>query len=294
VQNALRQLDDEVVSGVMTQAVVHHLEAVHVDEEHGKFVVLVALGAREGSFQAVQEQGTIGQIGERIVKSIVHQLFLGLLQLGDVLEDGEHAGAAVDIDGLGGLQAGAPITGLGVEVDLEVANAALFGQGLHEPAALFGIGPKVQLRGGAADDLLTLETGHREEAVIHVEVALFGNAGDGDGLGIGVERLIEPVFGFSAFGQILRTFHFQPGHFDLRANKCAYGGNGGDFARGVFMRRAVLQVDYADGAPAGEDWHGQKGFEAILGKVAKGFEARGLSRHSHQARPSGDARPPSR
>src|ERR1700689_220526 len=112
----------------MSQAVVHDLKAVDVDEEHGKFVIVVSLRARNGSLQAVQEQGAIRQIGEGIVKGIVYQFLLRLLEFRNVFEDSKHTYLAAYINDLGGLKANALFAGLRIERNLEFSHATVFGQ----------------------------------------------------------------------------------------------------------------------------------------------------------------------
>ena len=76
----------ELVADRMPEAVVDHLEAVEVEEEHREEAASAALGARAGALEAVEEEGAVRQAGERIVD----------LAVGDVgLRAGEAAGLAV-------------------------------------------------------------------------------------------------------------------------------------------------------------------------------------------------------
>ena len=61
----------------MAQIVVHRLEVVEVDEQDGKPVVGIAPHACLGLRHPLDEVGAVGQVGERIVQRLVHQLFLG-------------------------------------------------------------------------------------------------------------------------------------------------------------------------------------------------------------------------
>jgi hypothetical protein len=75
--------DEQLVAGVMADAVVHHLEVVEVDEEHGKELGRVAPGALNGLAQPLREEGPVGQPGERVVLRGVAQLPLDGLALRD-------------------------------------------------------------------------------------------------------------------------------------------------------------------------------------------------------------------
>ena len=72
--------DEELVAGVVAQAVVDVLEAVEV-EEHDADARLRALAARDRLTQPVEEQQTIREPGERIVHRLVRELFLERLAL---------------------------------------------------------------------------------------------------------------------------------------------------------------------------------------------------------------------
>ena len=48
----------------MTQAVIEELELINVNEQYGKSIVQMTPGARAGLLHAVQEQRSVGQIGE--------------------------------------------------------------------------------------------------------------------------------------------------------------------------------------------------------------------------------------
>ena len=65
----------------MSQAVVDHLEAIQVQEEHCEVILLVTLGAPEGNLQPIHEQGAVAQTGELIVEGVVPKLFFGTLAL---------------------------------------------------------------------------------------------------------------------------------------------------------------------------------------------------------------------
>src|ERR1700741_2028766 len=68
----------------MSQAVVHNLEVIEINEQNGKHVVRVALGVIKRAFQPVQKQGTIGQICQHIVEGVVSKSFLSPFSFGYV------------------------------------------------------------------------------------------------------------------------------------------------------------------------------------------------------------------
>ena len=76
---------EQLISFPVAQAVVHRLEVVEVDEEHGQ------VGAREADagqrvFEAVLEQRLVGQSGQRVVEGPVLELVLQADAVGDVTE----------------------------------------------------------------------------------------------------------------------------------------------------------------------------------------------------------------
>ncbi len=80
---AARGLDEEFVPNRVREAVVDQLETVDVHEQNG-----VARPGPECAGQRdaepVHKKGAVGQAGERVVKGVVAQLFLGRLPVGDV------------------------------------------------------------------------------------------------------------------------------------------------------------------------------------------------------------------
>ena len=60
----------------MAEAVVHHLEPVDVGEEDDHARGLAAQ-AGQGQRQAVEEQGSVGQLGERVVQGLMSQALVG-------------------------------------------------------------------------------------------------------------------------------------------------------------------------------------------------------------------------
>ena len=59
----------------MAQAVVDHLEAVQVDEQHGQLLAQ-AIAARDAVGDPIEKQSAVGQASQRVVKRAVAQLLL--------------------------------------------------------------------------------------------------------------------------------------------------------------------------------------------------------------------------
>ncbi len=78
-----RDLLHERVAGLVAEAVVHDLEVVEVDEQHGDAVV-ADLGARHRALQVLLEHGPVRQAGERVVQGDVGELLLGVAVGGHV------------------------------------------------------------------------------------------------------------------------------------------------------------------------------------------------------------------
>lgn len=72
---AVGGLDEQFVTGLVADGVVDGLEAVEVDEEHGRAPVGGAT-AGQGLLDALGEQRAVGQVGERVVLGVVLQLGL--------------------------------------------------------------------------------------------------------------------------------------------------------------------------------------------------------------------------
>ena len=70
---------EQPVAGIVAEAVVHRLEVVEVDEQHGHRLVAPLL---ERVVEAVAEQRPVGELGERIVEGLELQLALPLAELG--------------------------------------------------------------------------------------------------------------------------------------------------------------------------------------------------------------------
>ncbi len=87
-----RDLDEQLVTGVVPQAVVDHLEAVDVEEQHGDLAG-APREAEESLAEAVEEERAIRQPGQRIVERLVLESVLGV---GPVHGDGGERGDPLD------------------------------------------------------------------------------------------------------------------------------------------------------------------------------------------------------
>ena len=76
---------EQLVPLAVSEAVVHGLEVVEVEKEHGE-VGVGALHAGQGMLEAVLEERLVGQPGQGVVKGAVGELVLEHLAVGDVPE----------------------------------------------------------------------------------------------------------------------------------------------------------------------------------------------------------------
>ena len=94
VHEPARHLEQELVSGVVAEGVVDELEVVEIHEQH-RSAAVDALGPFEPVVQALAQQGSVGQAGERIVQGLVTDVLLGALALDRV---GQHVGHGLEKD----------------------------------------------------------------------------------------------------------------------------------------------------------------------------------------------------
>ena len=80
-----RHLDEQLVADHVAEPVVHELEAVEVEEQHGD-VAVGALGARQRVREAVDEQQPVREVGEVVVQRLVRERLFGALAVGDVAD----------------------------------------------------------------------------------------------------------------------------------------------------------------------------------------------------------------
>ena len=76
----------------MPEALVHRLEAVDVEHEHGEPVVGPPGLEGHGLPDPVHEQRAVGKARQSVVEGVVEELLLGLLALGDVRLRSGHPG----------------------------------------------------------------------------------------------------------------------------------------------------------------------------------------------------------
>ena len=77
-------LHQELVPGGVAQAVVHGLEPIEVEEQHGEAVPFAPPRAGEGALHQVEKQGAVGQARERVVERVVQHAVGDRLALRDV------------------------------------------------------------------------------------------------------------------------------------------------------------------------------------------------------------------
>ena len=80
---ALGDLAQDLVAGGVAEAVVDRLEVVEVEEDD-RDAVLLATVAGDGVAHALDEQGAVGEVGDRVVEGLVGELLLEGLALADV------------------------------------------------------------------------------------------------------------------------------------------------------------------------------------------------------------------
>ena len=83
----------QLVAGRVAERVVHVLEVIDVEEQHGERRAAVALHSIQGMLDAIEKQRAVRKSGERVVKRVVDQLPFGDALLGHVRSD---AGRAED------------------------------------------------------------------------------------------------------------------------------------------------------------------------------------------------------
>ena len=86
-------VEQQPVAGIVPEAVVHQLEAVDVEEEHGDGAARIGRG-RERAVESGEEARAVRQAGERVVVGAVRELGLDALAFGDVAHVADHAADA--------------------------------------------------------------------------------------------------------------------------------------------------------------------------------------------------------
>ena len=154
VAEAAGDLDQQDVALCVPKALVHGLEAVHVEEEHGEAVVRPPPLERQRLPEPIHEQRPVRQASEAVVERVVDQLLLGHLARRDVrlrarqpvrLARGvsdrraahQHpAPAPVDVaHAMFGLQ----VRRAPLEMEAEIAGHAIAIVGMHAVEPLIGI-----------------------------------------------------------------------------------------------------------------------------------------------------------
>jgi hypothetical protein len=84
----------QLVADRVTERVVHALETVEIDEQHGH-LALIAAGVQQRLLDAVAAQQAVRQAGQRIVLRQVADVLLGALSLADIAKEGDHRAIAL-------------------------------------------------------------------------------------------------------------------------------------------------------------------------------------------------------
>jgi len=92
-----RDGDQELVSGAVSHRVVHQLEPVQIEKQHGEPAAQPSPGPRLGLAQSLHEQGPVGKPGERVVERRAPQALLGADAFGHVVRDHQPRRAAGEI-----------------------------------------------------------------------------------------------------------------------------------------------------------------------------------------------------
>ena len=122
-------VEEQPVAGVVTEAVVHHLEPVDVDEEHGDGAP-GERGTFDGRFQPREEARPVRQAGERVVVGAVRELGLDALAFRDVAHVADHAVDAGIVEAVRHSHFEPPERPVRVaETDLHPGRGALFTRG---------------------------------------------------------------------------------------------------------------------------------------------------------------------
>ena len=99
LEDAFDPLGDRLqhgIAGDVAEQIVDFLEAVEVEEQHGKAAVGAAM-RREFGLQLLVEAGAVRQFGQRIVMGEEMDILFGLLALADIA-DGKHLVRPAGID----------------------------------------------------------------------------------------------------------------------------------------------------------------------------------------------------
>ncbi len=85
-----RHFDQQRIAGGMAERIVDLLEAIEVEQQNGERLLQPAL-PRRGFLDFLNERRAIGEPGQRVMVRQKGDALLGLLALGDVLDDGNDA-----------------------------------------------------------------------------------------------------------------------------------------------------------------------------------------------------------
>jgi hypothetical protein len=82
--NAAADLKQQIVTDQMADRIVDDLEAIQIDEQHRELLVRIRGVTLHRLLEPLQQQGAVGQSGQRIVQRLVLQPTLDTFALGDL------------------------------------------------------------------------------------------------------------------------------------------------------------------------------------------------------------------
>ncbi|MNS41981.1 hypothetical protein D3C72_743490 [compost metagenome] len=147
------------------------------------------------------------------------QLLLGFLELGDVAHDHHQCRSGIEVERLGGDQAGKHLAIAAAKGHLQVADAAGL-QALQQARSDTGNAPDVEIGGGLADDVFGTQADLFFERFVHFQQATVGEARDDQNVRALLEHRGKLLFRqaqrfFGALG--LTDVDHQPAHHRFMA-----------------------------------------------------------------------------
>ncbi|MNF29091.1 hypothetical protein D3C84_97880 [compost metagenome] len=123
------------------------------------------------------------------------QQLLGFLELGDIADHHHQRGGVIQVDGLGGNQAGEGLAAGAAEGHFQVVQRVALLQALEERRADAGDAPDVEVGGGLAEGVAGLDADLLLEGVVDRQQAAVGVTGDDDDVRAVVEHQGELLLG---------------------------------------------------------------------------------------------------
>ena len=157
---AMGDIDQQLVAGIVTEHIVDDLEAIKVDVKHGKVVSATSLQATADVFE---DRVAVEQPGQGIGARLLTQGLLGVLAFGDVLQGAGQVDAAW-IEGVGLADHAHPerrtAGGVAAQVQIEPGVALDRPEGLAQERAISGV-QTVEQGGHACRSIMPAQDAHR-------------------------------------------------------------------------------------------------------------------------------------